>query len=209
MSGYCVRITEYPTYGDKITALTMTTDYESILSFKHAGEKKENPHFHLVVRTQCKLKAFRARFVKIFDLGKGNEHMSIKPWDGNNEAYSYMFHEAPQGVPFLAHNVSNEQVEEFRQMNLKVQEVVSKARGKASFLLEDIVLGHLEKGQNYTDFDIGCLIIKQAFASEKYHPNDFQLRLMVDRIQYKRHDVDSNEQTFVVEEIVRRALKLK
>lgn len=208
MSGYCVRITEYPNYGDRITALTMTTDYESILSFHHKGATGENPHYHLVIRTQCKLKAFRARFVKIFDLGKGNEHMSIKPWDGDNEAYSYMFHESPDGKPYLQYKVSDEQVEEYRQMNKKIQQLVVQAKGKASYHLEQIVLDLLEKGHHYSDFTIGCMVIREAMVRDKYHPNDFQLRSIIDRIQFKRHELDSNEQTGAIENIVRRALRM-
>jgi len=208
MSGYCVRITEYPTYGDRIVALAMSTDYESILSFKHKGDTKENPHFHLVIRTQVKMKAFRARFVKIFDLGKGNEHMSIKVWDGNDHAYSYMLHEDPDGMPFFRHNVSDEKVEEFRTINKSVSELVANAKGKASFLLEEIVLKQLEKNREYSDLEIGMMIMRSAINQKKYHPNDFQMRLYVDRIQYMRHELESNEQEHAMERIVRRALKL-
>lgn len=206
MSGYCIRIQQLPSYDEKIALLVMCSDYQSILCYKHLGDSKENPHYHLVIRTQVKSKAFRARFVKIFDLAKGNQHMSIKEWDGNDDAYSYMTHEGNQY--FLKHRILDEDIARYVKQNDRIQEEMKKAKGKASWLLENEVLAQLASGTFYSDLELGVMTLRTALLKDKYQPNDFQLRLMVDRIQYKSRNGDEESQDQLLNSIARRALKL-
>ena len=206
MSGYFIRIQQIPTYDEKITALTHQADYASILCFKHIGDSKENPHYHLVVKTQIKNKAFRARFVKIFDKGKGNTHMSIKEWDGSEDAYSYMFHEG--GVPYLRHNLTEIDVARFHSMNERVQEEIKISKGKASYHLVEITLAQLTRNEVYSDLHICMIVLREAFLKDKYKPNDYQMRSIIDEIQYKNTDQDSNSQEAVIFSIAKRILKL-
>jgi len=105
--GFLVRIDALETYREKILMLTAVEDYLSILGVQHQGVTKENPHFHLVVESTLDLQAFRKRMKKIFNLSKGNGNMSIKPWDGNEDAYSYLFHEDPNSSILVSKNISD------------------------------------------------------------------------------------------------------
>ena len=113
-NGYCVRVDARDGYAEKMLMLKSVTDYEAIVAIKHKGASGENPHYHMVVRTHVKDQAFRVRMRKVFDQGKGNGHMSIKPWDGNIDAISYLFHENEDEPLVLQHNVSNETIEKQR-----------------------------------------------------------------------------------------------
>jgi len=164
----------------------MTADYLSVVCVEHRGATKENPHYHLVIRTAVKDQAFRVRMKKIFDKGKGNGHMSIKPWDGCNDAIAYLFHEDDNASLVLQHGVSDETIAEARQRNQQVQREVAKAKERASWKLEDEVYEMFAKGRvDVYPERIAKEIILLALRSGRYMPNDFLLKAMVTRIQFR------------------------
>jgi len=200
-----MRLDDRDGYHERLVALKLSGDYTSILGVKHTGSNKENPHYHLVIQTQVKDKAFRARMVKIFDKGKGNGHMSIKPWDGADEAYSYMFHEGAKKAD-INHNITDERIAHFMTLNTQVQGLVSEAKKKASFQLEAEVLLLLDKDSD--EFEIARKIVITALRTGKYLPSDYQLRGMVDKVQFRLQDGDIDRESRIVDHIVRRALKI-
>jgi len=183
---------------------TACIDYIKVLCLRHKGDNKENEHFHLVVYTQVKPKAFRARMVGVYDKGKGNGHMSIKPFDGNEDALAYMFHE--EGAPIVLNKgFAETDIERFRERNLRVQEEVVKAKGKASFLLEEEVFNILsKKNERFSDRDIATVIIRTAFDSGKYLPSDFQIRSMVDKISFRLCNGNIAEEVIFIDTMVNR-----
>jgi len=182
-NGYLVRVQAYDGYASKIVLMKMVADYEAIVAVKHQGSTKENPHYHLVVRTAVKDQAFRVRMKKVFDQGKGNAHMSIKAWDGALEAISYLFHEDGDAKLVLQHNVSDETIEKARELNRRVQTKVQDAKQRASWRLEDDVFEGLPK--NATQDEIAKTIILTALRRDKYVPNDYLLKAMVTKIQFR------------------------
>lgn len=206
MSGWFVRIDDREMYQERVMQLTQVLDYTKILCVKHKGETNENPHFHLVIETQVKDKAFRKRMVTRFDRGKGNGHMSIKPWDGNEEALSYMFHE-PQAPIVLNKGHTDADITRFINMNAKIQTLVLEAKGKASYLLEAQVLKDTSITKDSTPLEIAKCIVLTAMRSDKYCPNDFMLKTMTDRIRFKKQDGYIQDEEYIAEEIARRALR--
>lgn len=191
--GYCVRVDALDGYLDKIQPLAMCADYKSIVAVKHHGTTKENPHYHFVVRTAVAQQAFRVRMRKIFDQGKGNGHMSIKPWDGNNDAVSYLFHEDANAVLLLQHNVSDETIAKCRERNRQVQDMVQASRDKASWKLEDISYQYFSTewkpaaygSKQPSESTIGQHLIITALRSGKYVPQPWLIKAMTQRIQFK------------------------
>lgn len=221
MSGYCVRIDDRELYIEKINSLALSTDYTKILAARHTGDKNENPHYHLVISTQCKDKAFRARMVKVFDKGKGNGHMSIKPFDGNEDAYSYLFHEELMTTKCLiSDEVSAESasrivlnkgftdsdIQRFRDRNQQVQVLMKEAKGKATALLENEVLDYLKKHDDA--LTIAKAIVGLALRKGSYLPNDFLLKNMTDKVMFKLQGGDLHSEDYVIENIARRALRM-
>lgn len=194
--GYCVRVDALDGYSDKLPLLSACEDYKSIIAVKHKGNTGENQHFHLVVRTHVANQAFRVRMRKIFDQGKGNGHMSIKPWDGNNDAISYLFHEDENTTLLVQHNVSDETVSQAKERNRQVVAMVQASKSKASWHLEEIVFEQIKNSAppkyvapNTTyvpdESIIGQQLILAALRNGKYAPQAWHVRAMTQRIQFK------------------------
>lgn len=199
--GYCVRVDALEGYAEKIRMLQICEDYRSIVAVRHKGRGGENPHYHLVIRTQVKSQAFRVRLKKIFDQGKGNGHMSIKPWDGCNDAISYMFHEDDNAELLIQHNVSDETIVEARQRNEQVQREIAKAKERASWKLIDEVYEQFKGKDTPYDVDIAKAIVLTAFRSGKYVPNDFLVKSMVRQIQFRLLEGDVTKEEAYAEYI--------
>lgn len=186
--GYCVRVDALDGYAAKLSALPLCTDYKSMIAVRHDGTTKENPHYHIVVQTHVAGQAFRVRMRKIFDQGKGNAHMSIKPWDGCIDAIAYLFHEDENAKLLVQHNVSDETVAQARARNKQVSEMVTASKAKASWHLEPVVLEEIKKEavprNGWTDTEIGARLILTALRAGKYVPQPWHIRAMTQRIQY-------------------------
>lgn len=195
-NGYCVRIDALDGYAAKFGGMSLAyPDFESIIGVKHVGTSKENPHYHLVIKTKVLQQAFRVRLRKIFDQGKGNGHMSIKPWDGKQEAISYLFHEDTNATVVVRHNVSDEAIADARALNEHIQLEVEKSKEKASHRAEDVVYQELlvEKEKHDTrrgpftvdERQLGARLILCCLRTGKYAPQPWLVRAMVTRIQFR------------------------
>lgn len=96
--------------------------------------------------------------------------MSIKPWDGSDDACSYMFHE-PDAEVVIKKGVSDAQLDQFIARNKHVQAEVKEAKEKASWTIEEEAYDRL-KGLTFTnDYDqelvIMKAIIRVAFDKKK------------------------------------------
>jgi len=200
-NGFCVRVQALDGYGEKIRMLPQVADYTSIVAMPHKGKLGNNPHYHLVVATQVKEQAFRVRLRKVFNLGSGNGHLGLRAWDGNIDAISYLFHEDADATPFLQHNVSNETIEKAKLRNKDVQEKVAKAKDRASWKIEEELLQIYKAtpDRERTEYEIAKDIILHALRRDKYVPNDFLLKGMARKIQFKLLNGDLNsEETFAM-----------
>jgi len=184
--GYCVRVDALDGYLEKIQMLHACSDYKSIVAVKHHGSKGENQHYHLVIQTQVQSQAFRVRMRKIFDAGKGNGHMSIKPWDGNNDALAYLFHEDEESVLLVQHNVSDETIATCRARNREVAALVNASKSKASWLLEEVVFQQLKDIPFVPEATIGQQLILSALRNGKYVPQPWHIKAMTHRIQFRK-----------------------
>lgn len=200
-NGYCVRVQAIDGYSSKMLSLRLVADYEAIVAIKHMGSAKDNPHYHLVIKTQVKDQAFRVRMKKVFDQGKGNEHMSIKTWDGSLDAISYLFHEDPDGKPYIQYNVSDETIEKAKERNKEVAVAVAAAKGKAAWRLEDEVFEQI-KNPNTMQDEIAKMLILTSLRNGKYMPNDYLLKSMVTRIQFRLCNGDLNKEEQFADGIV-------
>lgn len=184
--GFCVRVDALDGYLDKIMMLSACKDYKSIAAIKHNGSKGENQHYHLVIQTQVQSQAFRVRMRKIFDAGKGNGHMSIKPWDGNNDALAYLFHEDAQSALLVQYNISDETIANCRDRNREVVALVNASKSKASWLLEEVVFDQIKDIPYLPEHDIGQRLILAALRNGKYVPQPWHVKAMTQRIMFRK-----------------------
>jgi len=203
--GFCVRVDARDGYAEKMIMLQSVADYQAIVAVRHKGAYGENPHYHLVLQTEVKEQAFRVRLRKVFDQGKGNGHMSIKPWDGNIDAIAYLFHEDEKAELVLKHNVSDELIDKARQRNTEVQTKMREAKERASWRLEDEVLEDMRALKSVPDEDtIAKSIILKALRGNKYMPNDFLIKAMTYKIQFRLLDHDVDKEEAFAESVVQR-----
>jgi hypothetical protein len=178
--------------------MTLSHDYVGLLAVRHEGQTGENPHYHAVVRTGVNSQAFRVRMKKLFPDGKGNKHMSIVPWDGDDKALSYLFHEDPQATLIARKGLTDERIEELRAKNDAVQILVTQAKKKASWTLEEDAYQYFLANPPYylTDKMIAAHIYLAALRGDKYPPQAWLIRAMVIKVQFrlKGGDVKSEEQ---------------
>jgi len=203
--GFCVRVQAMDGYSEKIRMLRQVSDYLAIVAVRHRGASGENEHYHLVLKTQVKDQAFRVRMKKVFDKGKGNAHMSIKPWDGNIDAISYLFHEDEDAKPLVQHNVSDETIEKARARNREVQVKMEEAKKRASWTIEQELLEHYKQTKRSPDIHtIAKDIVLHALRMDKYVPNDFLLKAMASKLQFKLQEGDlDREEEFAINYISR------
>lgn len=185
--GYFVRIKIYDGYLEKVSRLVEVDDYERVLVVQHEGDKTDpSPHFHVIIKTECKDKAFRKRMVSIFDSDKGNRHMSIKPSDGKDENYSYCFHEKDECI-IAKKGISDEEIERYKKLNKEVQLVVAEAKKKASYRLEELTIAHFrsEGRDNVNMQEVGVIMVTLALANGIYIPYDSHLKSMCMKVVYE------------------------
>lgn len=203
--GFCVRVQAMDGYAEKMRMLSKTADYQAIVAVRHRGASGENEHYHMVVKTQVKDQAFRVRMKKVFDKGKGNAHMSIKTWDGNIDAISYLFHEDGDARPIVQHNVSDETIEKARERNREVQTKMEEAKKRASWTIEEELLESYRQRKVKPDLHtIAKDIVLHALRKDKYVPNDFLLKAMASKLLFKLQEADlDREEEFAISYISR------
>lgn len=150
----------------------------------------------------------RKRMKRIFDKGKGNGHMSIKPWETDG-AVSYCFHENDDCI-VVNKGFANSEIANARTANAKVQTEVAKAKEKASWKLEELAYDKLKSYNKefYTEMEIGVCIVELALTSDKYVPNDWLLKAMVNKLRYRLAGNPQDQQE-IVKMIVMKALRLE
>lgn len=188
--GYCVRVQALDGYREKLAELR----YDNIVAVKHLGAKGDNPHYHIVIRTEVKSQAFRVRMRNAFPQGKGNSHMSIKSWDGDDKAISYLFHEevGDEEAEILRWDgIPRERIDYFRQMNIREKVKVTEAKKKSAHLLWETAYNHFKhelpnvpKDRYVNDRDIAEFMVLDALRNDKYVPQAWLLKAMTFKVLF-------------------------
>lgn len=210
--GYCVRIDARDGYADKIKMIAQSPDYTAVIAVKHHGKSGENPHYHAVVKTQVKDDAFRKRMKKVFDSGKGNGHMSIKPWDGALEAISYLFHEDESAAIVVRNNVSEETILKAKERNRTIQEQVKTAKERASWKVEDELyesLKTLHINQIPEEPDLAFMLVMSCLRSGKYVPNEWHVKAMATKLRFRLLNGDVRAEEALCNQIVTRIYRME
>lgn len=208
MIGHFIRLAMLEGYVGLIQGMVEDTDYNKILCVSHKGNKDEPSHYHICVGTSVKEDAMRKRMKKLFTKGKGNGHMSIKPWIDDG-AVSYCFHEQDECI-VVNKGFTEEEITKAKKANGKIQEEIKKAKEKASWKLEEQAYNVLKAKEKpyYTEMEIGMCVVTLALSGDKYVPNDWLLRAMVSKLQWRLAG-NEYEQEMIVSAIVKKALRLE
>lgn len=178
---YVLRLQAHDGYKDKFDDV-FNARFSRVLCVPHSGKKGDNPHYHFAFTCDYKLQALRVYFKKHFDQGKGNRHLSLKSWDGDRKACSYMFHEGTQ--PVLRRGFTDEEIEEFKSINEGIKEAIKK-NAPAQIVAD--ATEHF-KGQDPGHQILFKWIMLRLRANGDWLPNKYQMERWIMRIQANLKD---------------------
>lgn len=181
---YVLRLQAVDGYRDLFTSVFSTARFPRALCVQHFGRKGDNPHYHFCLTCDYKKDALRKHLKNSFKEGKGNKHISLKDWDGQDQACSYLFHEGTE--PIMSNGFTIEQIDEFKKLNKAVQEQIKKNAPakivqdateffKKRYLLKDIHQIHMER-------EIFVWIMIRLKQNGDWIPNKFQMTRWSDRV---------------------------
>lgn len=140
--------------------------------------------------------------------------MSIKPWDGNIDAISYMFHEladdqeSSEAIVYRK-NISDETIGKARDRNREVQDKMAQAKQRSSLTIEAELLEiYRSSKRNPHPWEIARDIVLHALRNDKYVPNDFLLKAMANKIAFKLFDGNIEKQETFAASLVMGAFRM-
>ena len=168
---------------DKLKELSSAIDTVKLLALYHIGEKSDNPHTHFVLTTSTVIQhqSFNVRIKKLFAIEKKSQ-FSVKVWNGEDGACSYMFHE-PNEVILCNKGYSDEDISKFRELNVKVQEVIAINKQRGGRVVDKL----LERYGTDTPTRREILndMLEMIRDGEMYEPGDYQLSKYVEEVFLK------------------------
>lgn len=161
--------------------------FSRILGVPHSGRRGDNPHYHFAFTTDYKMPALRAYLKKYFDKGSGNRHLSLKKWDGNPNACSYMFHEGTE--PIISRGFSEDQINDFKIINDNIKKAIKKNAPAA--IVQDATEYFKAQGRDPGHGEIFMWIMTRLKTNGDWLPNRFQMDRWIMRIQANiKNDVE-------------------
>lgn len=173
---YVLRLQACDGYHDKFSSV-FTDRFVRILGVPHTGRKGDNPHYHFAFTCDYKQPALREYLKKHFDKGKGNRHLSLKKWDGDPKACSYMFHEGTEVI--LRKGFTDDDIDMFRLINDNIKDAIKK--NAPAKIVEDAT--NYFKDKKCTHCDIFMWIMLRLRFNGDWLPNKFQMERWIMRIQ--------------------------
>lgn len=181
MNQYAIRIDDREGYKELLTTFFTEVDYKDVLIVSHSGRTGENIHYHICVSTTLKSQALRKRLKVVFTLGKGNGHMSLKDWDGNEKALSYMFHEDEATIIYNK-TYSTDDISRFKEINATVQADIK--NNSPNTIVSKVVTDLLENPKRYRDHkSIFFAISTIIYENGDFFPNKFQMDRWITKVQ--------------------------
>lgn len=157
-------------------------DLKTILVATHVGDRNEGEHIHLVVALTSNLQkqSFDVRLKQIYGV-KGNAFYSSKPWDGNDSACSYLFHDA--NCEIIANKGYTEQdLDRFRKLNDDVQKVIAVNKDRASNRHVDKLVEWVADSGKTSRKDLFVEIMRRVREGEMYYPGDYNLKRIIEEV---------------------------
>ena len=174
---YALRIQALDGYSAKMETLFGGDRFSRTIRIHHTGKKGDNPHYHMLITTDYKKDALRKELKKHFTLASGNRHISLKDWDGNTKALSYLFHEGTS--PDLIRGFSEPELSQAQEVNTQVQEQIKK--NSPALVVAEAT--EYFSGRTPTQVQIFSYIYDRYKGNGDWLPNKYQFERYINRIQ--------------------------
>jgi hypothetical protein len=173
---YALRIQALDGYSSIMESLFSGDRFSRSIRIHHTGKKGDNPHYHLLITTDYKHPALRMELKRHFTLAKGNRHMSIKVWDGNIRAISYLFHEGTE--PDLIRGFNEPELQQAKELNKLVKAEIKK--NSPAQIVEEAT--DYFQGQNPSPVQLFSYIYDRYKSAGDWLPNKYQFERYIHRI---------------------------
>jgi len=167
LDGYQAKFNEV--FGDR---------FNRVLCVHHTGRNGDNPHYHFCLSTDYKKQALRVYLKGHFDLAKGNKHLSLKDWDGQSKACSYLFHEGT--TELISKGFSEDEVKKFKESNAVIQAKFVKPNQVVDRAVEILRQKQSKEQSKQVVFDTLFDIYAE---SGEWLPNKFQWERMINKVR--------------------------
>lgn len=171
----------------KVLAYAQCLDVVSLLVTHHKGEKKENPHIHMVIQmaTSVQKQTYALRLKKHFEVVDRGYALDV--WDGRRAEYgaaSYLFHEDQETV-LVSKLWESSEIQEAQRIARVTNEAVKAAKDKASTKFIDKALHKFEGKSDVTKYEIFTYMMQLVGKKELYWPGTFKSKQMVEEVEIK------------------------
>lgn len=185
---YAIRLADLEGYRD-LVPLVEGDGVAKLLALGHKGGEGDNPHIHICVEytKAIKIDTLRARMKTVFTKGKGNGHISVKKWDGNEKALSYLFHEETSDI---VHNVgyTEEDISRFQEKDREVKKAFKEGRDNSIFAH---TLQVCTVNGNFNEEYIIRVYMLETHKRGKMYPGDYKMKNIVETIR-GRNDLENS-----------------
>jgi len=196
----CVRVQDVPGISAVLPQIALLEWCQDLLVVHHQGTDKNNPHYHLVGRfVGAKVASVIQRLRRVLAAGsetakRGNGFCSIKTWDEDLDAISYLFHERGDVPLTVQFNVPDSLVEQARARNVEIKAQVALKKKKERidnarlFQLcladcREIQKGLIDVPHHFPKWRVFRSYYKLCQREKKNFPQKFQMPGIIKRIQ--------------------------
>lgn len=196
---YCIRVDEVETTAEALASYADRECVVRLLAVRHNGSLEENQHMHMCITFDPPqpIDTVRAYFKRHFNV-KGNKEYSIKKWDGDTKALSYMFHE---GSDICANKgYTTDDIDQFKKQDTEVKQKIKKDKETSiQGTIISSVKTMLEAGDVVNEKVILHMIITQLKKKDKTYYGDWRIKNMVETVK-----MYTNDQTQFEDEVYER-----
>jgi len=174
----------------KVLLFAQALDVVSILATHHNGQKRENPHSHMVIQmaesSAVQKQTFALRVKKHFEVV--DRAYALDVWDGRRAEYgagSYLYHEQPATV-LCNKNWTPAEVKEAERIALITNEAVAEAKEKASVKFVERALAYFKDRTGEVEkFEIFTYMMHQVHTQKMYWPGSYKAKQLVEEVEIK------------------------
>lgn len=179
-----IRLDDREGYADEIPTWIKKVNATKALVVKHTAQQGENIHYHMCLTIpNMKVNAIRMNLGRHFTKGKGNTHHSVKEWDGDERALSYLFHdEYHKIITSLAY--SKDDIERFKENSDNIKDDLKK-NGTINTLCKAVekLRERYPNRYRHEKQDICDAIWDVLKEQGNWYPNKFQLERWIMKVQ--------------------------
>lgn len=179
---YVLRLQALDGYKDKFDDV-FHSRFTRVLCVHHTGRKGDNPHYHFCLTTDYNKQALRVYLKKHFNLATGNKHLSLKDWDGDTKACSYLFHEGTE--PVMNRGFTQQEIDTFKTINEGIKKEIKK--NAPAKIVEDATeyFTPIQQSRKYrvSHKEIFIWIMNRLRENGDWLPNKYQMDRWIARIQ--------------------------